>query len=76
MLTMHSAMLDQSAEYRATATEIPNGVRFVVTAKDPSRVASVARVRGLGFAGLLTEGDHHARHHLAIARGEGHPHSQ
>lgn|ERR1039458_8435494 len=26
-------------------------------------------------AGLLTEGDHHARHHLALARGDAVPHS-
>jgi hypothetical protein len=75
MLMMHAAMLDQSAEYRATASEIANGVLFTVTSRDSSRAASVARVRGLGFAGLLTEGDHHSRHHLAIARGELRPHS-
>ena len=31
---------------------------------------AVARVRGLGFAGLLTQGAHHQAHHLAMARGE------
>jgi hypothetical protein len=74
MLSMHAMMLDQSAEYHATSTEIPNGVRFRVTAKNPSDARAVARIRGLGFAGLLTEGDHHARHHAAIARGEANPH--
>lgn len=74
MLSMHAMMLDQSAEYHATAAEIPSGVRFRVTAKNPSDARTVARIRGLGFAGLLTEGDHHARHHMAIARGEANPH--
>ena len=29
-----------------------------------------ARIRGLGFAGLLTLGGHHGPHHLAMAKGE------
>jgi hypothetical protein len=69
MLSMHAMMLDQSAEYRATSTDIPDGVRFRVTAKDVKDARAVARIRGLGFAGLLTEGDHHAPHHMALARG-------
>jgi len=69
MLSMHAMMLDQTAEYRSTSTEIPDGIRFRVTAKDVKDARAVAQIRGLGFAGLLTEGDHHARHHMAIARG-------
>jgi hypothetical protein len=76
MLSMHSMMLSQMSEYQATAVDVPNGVRFTVTAKNRNVPRQVARIRGLGFAGLLTEGDHHARHHLAIARGEGHPHGK
>jgi hypothetical protein len=76
MLSMHSMMLDQSAEYHATAVEIPGGVRFRVTAKGADSARVVARIRGLGFVGLLTEGDHHARHHMAIARGEMNPHEK
>jgi len=76
MLAMHSMMLDQGAEYHAVTAEVPNGTRFTVTAKDPADTRQVARIRGLGFAGLLTEGDHHARHHLALARGEDHPHGR
>jgi hypothetical protein len=38
-------------------------------AKDPADSATVARIRGLGFAGLLTQGAHHQAHHLAMARG-------
>ncbi|MGH7617169.1 MAG: hypothetical protein ACREPM_08085 [Gemmatimonadaceae bacterium] len=76
MLTTHAAMLDQDAAYHAVATEIPNGIRFTVTAKDAGDAARVATIRGLGFAGLLTEGNHHPRHHLAIARGEAHAHDR
>ena len=38
--------------------------------RDSSNVKLVAMIRGEGFAGLLTEGDHHARHHMALARGD------
>jgi hypothetical protein len=76
MLTNHAAMLDAGTQYHAVAVEIPNGVRLTVTAKDLADAAQVAVIRGLGFAGLLTEGDHHPRHHLAIARGEIRPHDR
>jgi hypothetical protein len=74
MLASHASMLDQSAQYSARANEIEGGVRFVVTAKNPADVRLVSKIRGLGFAGLLTEGDHHAAHHLALARGNDMPH--
>ena len=76
MLTMHTVMLDQSPDYHATSADISGGVRFRVTARGEDSARVVARIRGLGFAGLLTEGDHHARHHMAIARGEMNPHSK
>jgi hypothetical protein len=70
MTVNHSAMLEQSDDYHASAKHIPNGARLMVTAKNADDASSVARIRGLGFAGIMTEGDHHAPHHLAIARGE------
>jgi hypothetical protein len=76
MAVSHTNMLDQSVEYHATATEIPGGARIMVTAKNAADTRIVARIRGLGFAGILTEGDHHARHHLALARGEAMPHGR
>jgi hypothetical protein len=76
MLTNHAAMLDQGTEYGAVSQEIPGGVRLTVTAKNAGDTAQIARIRGLGFAGLLTEGDHHPRHHIAIARGEARPHGR
>lgn len=76
MAVSHTAMLDQGAEYHASAKEIPGGARITITAKDSSDAQLVARIRGLGFAGLMTEGDHHARHHLALARGDASPHAR
>jgi hypothetical protein len=76
MALSHTKMLDEGTEYHATATAIPGGARITVTAKDASDARLVAVIRGLGFAGLMTEGAHHAPHHLAIARGESSPHAR
>jgi hypothetical protein len=70
MLASHAGMLDQDPQYRAAVEPIAAGVRFTVTARNPYDAKLVTMIRGLGFAGLLTEGDHHARHHLALARGD------
>jgi hypothetical protein len=70
MLHAHSTMLAQMGPYRSTVTDIPGGVRFVVTAANAQDQATVSKIRGLGFAGLLTLGDHHTPHHLALARGQ------
>jgi hypothetical protein len=74
MLTQHASMLDTDPAYHATAASTPSGVMLTVTAKNASDQKTVTRIRGLGLAGLITEGNHHALHHLAIARGEAHPH--
>ncbi len=76
MAMNHSRMLDQGSEYHATARETTSGAQVTVTAKEPSDTRTVARIRGLGFAGLMTEGDHHAAHHLALARGDSNPHGR
>lgn len=70
MAGMHAQALTEEGMYVAKSSEINGGVRMVVTAKNPSDAKAVALVRGLGFAGLLTEGDHHAAHHLMLAKGE------
>ncbi|MCX5766053.1 MAG: hypothetical protein NTZ43_02355 [Gemmatimonadetes bacterium] len=74
MLGTHTKMLSQGMPYRATATEIKGGARMVVVATDANDAAQVARIRGLGFMGMMTEGDHHVRHHLALARGDADAH--
>lgn len=71
MGTMHAMALNEEGEYVAKSSEIEGGVRLVVTAKTTGDAKAVTRIRGLGFAGLLAEGDHHAMHHLMLARGEG-----
>jgi hypothetical protein len=77
MVVPHAVELDQMPQWSAKTERIPGGVRLTVRAKDPNDAKTIARIRGLGFIGLLTEGAHHQPHHLAMARGEemqGHGH--
>ena len=77
MLVPHAAELDGMSAYSAKTAPIPRGVRLTVTAKNADDAKAVARLRALGFIGLLTEGGHHGPHHLAMAKGEvpdGHTH--
>ena len=77
MVVPHAVELDRLPSFAATTESIPGGVRLTVLAKKPDDAKVVARIRGLGFAGLLTEGAHHQAHHLAMAKGEasaGHGH--
>lgn len=70
MVVPHARELDRMPAYAAKTETIPGGVRLTVTAKNPDDAKTVARLRGLGFAGLLTEGGHHGPHHVAMAKGE------
>ena len=77
MVVPHAAELARMPPYAAKTELIPGGVRLTVTAKAADDAKTVARLRGLGFIGLLTEGGHHGPHHLAMAKGEalpGHSH--
>ena len=77
MVGPHTNELNQMKEWSANTETIPGGVRLTVVAKDPADANTVARIRGLGFIGLLVQGAHHQPHHLAMARGEaisGHGH--
>jgi hypothetical protein len=63
--------------FTARTQLIADGVRLTVTIKGADDAKAVARLRGLGFVGLLTAGAHHGPHHLALAKGEqpaGHGH--
>jgi hypothetical protein len=72
MTTSHGSAL-RTAGLVAVSTPVEGGARFTVTVADPTNEAMLAQVRGLGFAGLMTLGNHHAMHHLAIARGQAVP---
>jgi hypothetical protein len=68
MVVPHAAELAAMSDLAATTEVIAGGVRLTVTARTADDRA-VARLRGLGFAGLLALGAHHGPHHLAMARG-------
>ena len=70
MLPAHVSMLGmEEPNLRAAWRETDGGGVLTVTADDP---AAVARLRGLGFYGVMALGDHHRRHHLGIAAGRMH----
>lgn len=69
MLRAHGPELDALGVYRATVEDLARGARLTVRAADPNDAKTVAKIRALGFIGLLTQGAHHAEHHLMIARG-------
>lgn len=70
MVVPHAAELDRMPAFGSRTEHIAGGVRLTVVAKNPGDPRVVARIRGLGFAGLLTAGAHHQAHHLAMAKGE------
>ncbi len=77
MVMPHTGELNKMPQWSAESTEIPGGLRLVVTARNADDARTIARIRGLNFIGLLTQGAHHQLHHLAMARGEeilGHGH--
>ena len=74
MVAAHARELDAQPALRASATPAGDGMRLVVEARDAKDGATARRIRALGFAGLLTVGAHHPRHHLELARGVS-PHS-
>ncbi|MCB1501739.1 MAG: hypothetical protein KDK07_18455 [Bauldia sp.] len=67
MVFAHAAALDGVEEWHMQAEEIPGGASLTVTG-DP------ARIRALGFIGIMTVGMHHQAHHLALATGQN-PHA-
>ena len=70
MVIPHAAELDKMPQWTAKAEPIAAGVRLTVVARDAGDAPTIARIRGLGFAGLLAQGGHHGPHHLAMAKGE------
>ena len=75
IMAAHTPMLDGLPDFVATSGVIPNGARLTVRAENPADRKIIAKIRGLGFIGLLTVGEHHAAHHLALARGDAMAHS-
>jgi hypothetical protein len=52
--------------WSARAEDLPSGVKLVVTSSD---VRQVAKLKALGFMGIMVQGGHHQPHHLMMAKG-------
>ena len=70
MTASHMQMVEMEGGPKVTRTELPDGVKLVVTARTANDKAETAKIRGLGFIGLMVSGDHHQMHHLMMARGD------
>ena len=68
MVPAHAAAMDGAEGWTMRAEEIPGGAALTVTGGDP------ARIRALGFIGVMAFGMHHQAHHLALATGRS-PHA-
>ncbi len=51
----------------AKSEDLANGVKLTVTA---SEAQPLAKLKALGFMGIMVQGGHHQPHHLMIAKGE------
>jgi hypothetical protein len=67
MVPAHSHEIDGVNGWAVRTEPVPAGVVLTVTAADPKQAA---RIRGLGFIGIMAQGSHHQMHHLAMAKGE------
>jgi hypothetical protein len=70
MVGPHAVELNAMSQWSAKTEQISGGLRLTVVAKNPDDAKTVARIRGLGFIGLLVQGSHHQPHHLSMAKGE------
>ena len=66
MVAAHAAAMDGVDGWKFAASQTDEGA--VLTVLAPARDA--AKLRGLGFIGVMTRGMHHQMHHLMIARGD------
>jgi hypothetical protein len=66
MVMAHAATMNGVGGWMFKAEETSAGAVLTVTVSNP---AEVAKVRALGFIGVLTHGMHHQAHHQMIASG-------
>lgn len=71
MVPAHAEELATDDRWRVEARINDDDVVLTVTSDDP---ATIARIRGLGFFGLMASQDHHREHHMAFALGGPHGH--
>lgn len=69
MVPAHAMELARIPEYSAATESIDNGVALTVTGTNEQ---TTAKIKGLGFFGLMATGSHHQPHHFGMATGQGH----
>lgn len=69
MLLAHAAIMNGNGGWKYEAVATDSGANMTVRVP----AADLAKLKGMGFMGVMTRGMHHQEHHLMIARGE-HPH--
>ncbi len=67
MVPAQAHEIDGANGWKTKVEPRADGVVLTVTAADPKQAM---KIRALGFMGIMAQGAHHQRHHLAIARGE------
>lgn len=65
MVSAYAATMDGVDGWHLRARETETGAVLTVTGP----ASGLAKIRALGFAGILTRGEHHHMHHLMMARG-------
>lgn len=53
--------------WNAKSEDLPNGVKLTVIASESQ---PLAKLKALGFMGIMVQGAHHQPHHLMMAKGE------
>jgi len=66
MIPAHVHELGQLG-WNAKTEDLPNGVKLTVTSTDAKKVA---KLKALGFMGIMVQGSHHQQHHLMMAKSE------
>ena len=69
MVRDHASMMQSETSMRSVTAESADGAIVTVTAADIQDTRLEQRIRALGFIGWLALQDHHAEHHVALARG-------
>ena len=69
MTAAHAATMNGAGGWQFMAAQVDGGA--VLEVRVPP--ADMAKLKALGFIGVMTRGMHHQQHHLMIARGQ-HPH--
>jgi hypothetical protein len=71
MVMAHAMTMNGVYGWNYAAKEIEGGASLTVT---PPNAASMVKLKGLGFIGIIANGMHHQQHHWMIANGQN-PHS-